>query len=137
MCKQIHCAQSLREDHSELQERRGNFLSATDGRLAGWIEADKKAAGEARLAEVGSRIHQQQLQSAVTATAAAVAAAKPPSPAAAGHRPPVGLRTWSQRATVGFGPKLNVAFCIGLQSLGVPLEMRDKTRESSRQAPAR
>lgn len=114
---------------------RGNFSSATDGRLAGWMEADKKAGGEAQLAEVRSGIHRQQLQSAVTA--AAVAATKPPSPAAAGHRPPVGLRTWSQRATVGFGPKLNAACCIGLQSLGVPLEMRDKTRESSRQAPAR
>lgn len=116
---------------------RGNFFSATDGWMAGWMEADKKAGGEAQLAKVHSRIHQQQLQSAVTAAAAAVAAAKPPSPAAVGHRPPVGRRTWSWRATVGFGPKLNVVFCIGLQSLGVLLEMRDKTRESSRQAPAR
>lgn len=121
--------------------RRGNFFSATDGRLAGWMtgrmEADKKAAEEAQLAEVRSGIHRQQLQSAVTAAAAAAATAKPPSPAAAGHRPRVAPRTWSRRATVGFGPKLNVAFCIRLQSLGVPLEMRDKTRESSRQAPAR
>lgn len=97
------------------------------------MEADKKAREEAQLAEVRSGIHRQQLQSAVTAAATA----KPPSPAAAGHRPRVAPRTWSRRATVGFGPKLNVAFCIRLQSLGVPLEMRDKTRESSRQAPAR
>lgn len=136
MCKYKHCAQSQREEITgSFMSGQGNFFPATDGRLAGWIEADKKAGGEAQLAEVRSGIHQQQLQSAVKA--AAVAATKPPSPAATGRHPPVSQRTWSQSATVGFGSKLNVAFCIGLQSLGVPLEMRDKTRESSRQAPAR
>lgn len=146
-CKHTHCAQSRRGpagrgvtvSFRSGRVRRGNFFSVTDGRLdgwtTGWMEADKKAREEAQLAEVRSGIHRQQLQSAVTAAAAATA--KPPSPAAAGHRPRVAPRTLSRRATVGFGPKLNVAFCIRLQSLGVPLEMRDKTRESSRQAPAR
>lgn len=83
------CTKPERGDHVELQEWTRKLLSCH-----GWMEADKKAGGEAQpVPEVRSGIHRQQLQSAVTA--AAVAATKPPSPAAAGHRPPVGLRTWS------------------------------------------
>lgn len=110
------------------------FSPQTTDWLDGWRQI-RRQVEEHHWRRFAGGIYRQQLQSAVTV--AAIAAAKPPSPAAVGHHPPVGPWTWSQRATVGFGLKLNVAFCIGLQSLGVPLEMRDKTRESSRQAPAR
>lgn len=81
-CNYTHCAQSRGGIIVSSRSERGNFFSATDGRPARWMEADKTAGGKAQLAEVRSGIHWQRLQSAVTV--ATIAAAKPPSTAAAG-----------------------------------------------------